>query len=46
VPDCRHLVVMAMRSGLYLPLFDELADPAVVARSPVHEPRLLVILCP
>src|SRR5437764_2975290 len=24
--------MMAMRSGLYLPIFDELADPAVIAR--------------
>jgi alkanesulfonate monooxygenase SsuD/methylene tetrahydromethanopterin reductase-like flavin-dependent oxidoreductase (luciferase family) len=27
---------MAMRSGLFLPLFDELADPAVVARLSVE----------
>ena len=26
------LAVMAMRSGLYLPVFDELADPAIIAR--------------
>ncbi len=32
VPGCRSLVVMPMRSGLFLPLFDELADPAGVAR--------------
>lgn len=31
VAGCRSLVVMPMRSGLFLPLFDELADPAVVA---------------
>jgi alkanesulfonate monooxygenase SsuD/methylene tetrahydromethanopterin reductase-like flavin-dependent oxidoreductase (luciferase family) len=40
LPQCgaglRSLVVMAMRSGLYLPLFDELADPAVVARLSVE----------
>jgi hypothetical protein len=36
VPDCRSLVMMAMRSGLFLPLFDELADPAVVARLSVE----------
>jgi len=36
VPDCRSLVVMPMRSGLFLPLFDELADPAVVARLSVE----------
>ena len=32
-PDRRGLVALArMRSGLFMPLFDELADPAVVAR--------------
>ena len=36
VPDCRSLVVMLMRSGLFLPLFDELAHPAVVARLSVE----------
>lgn len=32
----RSLVVMPIRSGLFLPLFDELADPAVVARLSVE----------
>lgn len=36
VAGCRSLVVMPMRSGLFLPLFDELADPAVVARLSVE----------
>ena len=31
-----YLVVMPMRSGLFLPLFDELADPAVIARLSVE----------
>ena len=28
--------MMAMRSGLYLPVFDELADPAIIARLSVE----------
>jgi hypothetical protein len=30
-PDCDSRAVMPMRSGLLLPIFDEFADPAVVA---------------
>jgi hypothetical protein len=37
VPDRRGPVAFArMRSGLFLPLFDELADPAIVARLPAE----------
>jgi hypothetical protein len=31
--------MMPMRSGLFLPLFDELADPAIIARLSAEQNR-------
>ena len=35
-PDCDSRAMMPMRSGLFLPIFDELAEAAVVARLSVE----------